>query len=101
MPGLIRWKQSALSPLGAVREPTQGLIYPNTNARITWDGIETYKRCVFRHWTPGEEYTEMLTFKNLSGKSILFTYELPKTQHFQTIYPRRLTLSQGSRHVKQ
>lgn len=95
MPGLIRLKQSGLSPLNSPREASQNLAYRNSNARITWDGIETYKRCVFRHWTPGEEYTEVLTFKNLSGKNVVFTYEVPKTRYFQTIYPRRLTLSQG------
>lgn len=95
MPGLIRLKQSGLSPLQTHDETAQNLIYRNPNARITWDGIETYKRCVFRNWIPGEEYTEVLTFKNLSGKNVTFTYEVPKTRYFQTIYPRRLTLSQG------
>jgi hypothetical protein len=95
MPGLIRLKPSGLSPLQPTNETTQNLIYRNSQARITWDGIETYKRCVFRNWTPGEEYTEVLTFKNLSGKNVVFTYEVPKTRYFQTLYPRRLTLSQG------
>ncbi|CAF4004346.1 unnamed protein product [Rotaria magnacalcarata] len=95
MPGLIRLKQPGLSPVQLTNDTTQTLIYRNPNARITWDGIETYKRCIFRNWIPGEEYTEVLTFKNLSGKNVTFTYEVPKTQYFQTIYPRRLTLSQG------
>ncbi|CAM2698531.1 unnamed protein product, partial [Rotaria socialis] len=95
MPGLIRLKQPGLSPVQITNDTTQTLIYRNPNARITWDGIETYKRCIFRNWIPGEEYTEVLTFKNLSGKNLTFTYEVPKTQYFQTIYPRRLTLSQG------
>jgi len=95
MPSLVRQKQTGLSPIESPNEPTQKLVYRNTNARITWDGVETYKRCVFRNWTPGDEYTEVLTFKNLSGKNVLFTYEVPKTRYFQTIYPRRLTLSQG------
>jgi len=95
MPGLIRLKQSGLAPLDPSNQVTQNLIYRNPNARVTWDGIETYKRCMFRNWTPGEEHTEVLTFKNLSGKNVSFTYEVPKTRYFQTIYPRRLTLSQG------
>jgi hypothetical protein len=95
MPGLIRLKQTGLSPLESTNEPTQNVVHRNTSARITWDGIETYKRCVFRHWTPGEEYSEVLTFKNLSGRNVSFSYEVPKTRYFQTIYPRRLTLSQG------
>ena len=96
MPGLIRLKQSSLAPLDSSRDPTQNIIYRSASARVTWDGVETYKRCLFRHWTPGEEYTEVLTFKNLSGKTIQFTYEVPKTRYFQTIYPRRLTLNQGT-----
>jgi hypothetical protein len=95
MPGLIRLKQSGLAPLDPNNQVTQNLIYRNPNARVTWDGIETYKRCMFRNWTPGEEHTEVLTFKNLSGKNVSFTYEVPKTRYFQTIYPRRLTLIQG------
>ena len=95
MPGLIRLKQPGLSPVQTNADTIQSLIYRNTNARVTWDGIETYKRCIFRNWSPGDEYTEVLTFKNLSGRNVLFTYEVPKTRYFQTIYPRRLTLSQG------
>ena len=95
MPGLIRLKQSGLSPLQTSSDLTSNLIYRNPNARVTWEGVETYKRCVFRNWIPGEEYTEILTFKNLSGKNVTFTYDVPKTRYFQTIYPRRLTLSQG------
>ncbi|CAF1104404.1 unnamed protein product [Rotaria sordida] len=95
MPGLVRLKQLSLSPLQLPNDTTQNLVYRNPNARITWDGIETYKRCIFRNWTPGEEYTQILTFRNLSGKNVTFTYEVPKTRYFQTIYPRRLTLSQG------
>ncbi|CAF1324627.1 unnamed protein product [Adineta ricciae] len=96
MPGLIRLKQSGgLAPLETNNGVTQSLIYRDSNARVTWEGVETYKRCIYRNWVPGEEYTEVLTFKNLSGKNITFTYEVPKTQYFQTVYPRRLTLSQG------
>ena len=95
MPGLIRLKQSGLAPLDVNNGVTQSLVYRNSNARVTWDGIETYKRCIYRNWILGEEYTEVLTFKNLSGKNVSFTYEVPKTQYFQTVYPRRLTLSQG------
>ena len=98
MPSLIRLKPSGLSPLGSAHENLQTLAHRSAAARITWDGIETCKRCIFRHWIPGEEYTEVLTFKNLSGKNVSFTYEVPKTQYFQTIYPRRLTLSQGTIH---
>lgn len=99
MPGLIRLKQSSFIPAEPTNESTQNLIYRNPNAKVTWDGVETYKRCVFRDWIPGEEYTEVLTFKNLSGKNIIFTYEVPKTRYFQTIYPRRLTLNQGKRSI--
>lgn len=95
MPGLIRLKQSGLAPLETSDDGTQSLIYRNSSAKINWDGIETHKRCVFRNWTPGEEYTEVLTFKNLSGKNVVFTYEVPKTRYFQTVYPKRVTLSQG------
>ena len=96
MPGLIRLKQSGgLAPLETNNGVAQSLIYRDSNARVTWEGVETYKRCIYRNWVPGEEYTEVLTFKNLSGKNITFTYEVPKTQYFQTVYPRRLTLSQG------
>jgi hypothetical protein len=46
-------------------------------------------------WTPGGEYIQKLTVKNVSGDLKKLKYRLPTSRFFSMAYPELITLSPG------